>query len=151
MTVLPMGQVARNGPIKPNQLIVRAALIAAATTLLAVPAAFAQAVDTSAWVCKFCPFESGYRGDYEVGASNVSDDSAYFGDATGYDEEGVYANLDGSGSSVSDAHQLRWTIADLGLESRSAHLRGGKQGKYDYALAYRELPRRQYNTTESIF
>lgn len=151
MTVLPMGQVARNRPIKLNQLIVRSALIAAANTLLAVPAAVAQAVDTSAWECKFCPFESGYRGDYELGASNVSDDSAYFGDATGYDEEGVYANVDGSGSWVGDAHQLRWTIADLGLESRSADLRGGKQGKYDYTLAYSELPRRQYNTTESIF
>jgi len=134
-----------------RQIIVRSTLIGVASTLLVVPVAVAQAVDTSAWVCKFCPFESGYRGDYEFGVSNVSDDSAYFGDATGYDEEGVYANVDGSGSSVSDAHQLRWTIADLGLESRSADLRGGKQGKYDYTLAYREIPRRQYSTTETIF
>ena len=48
-------------------------------------AAHGQAVDTSEWACEYCPFEEGYRADFEVGAMNVSDDSAYFGDATGLD------------------------------------------------------------------
>jgi len=151
MTVLLMGLVARNRPAKIQQLIVRTVMIGAAHALFSWQVAAAQDVDMSKWVCQFCPFESGYRGDYEIGASSVSDDSAYFGDATGYDEEGVYANVDGNGSWLSDQHQLRWTIGDLGLESRAAKIRGGKQGSYDYSLAYREIPRRHFNTTETIF
>ena len=58
----------------------------------------AQNVDTSEWVCEFCPFEAGHSANYEVGASSVSDDSAYLGNATGYDEKGAFANLDGDGT-----------------------------------------------------
>ncbi len=117
----------------------------------AMPAAHAQVVDTSEWICEFCPFASGNRADLEVGASTVSDDSAYFGDASGYSEEGVYANVDGEGSYASDGHQLRWTVEDLGLDSRYAALRGGRQGIFDYTVAYRQLPRHRYFTTDTIF
>ncbi|MDH4125273.1 MAG: MtrB/PioB family decaheme-associated outer membrane protein [Gammaproteobacteria bacterium] len=118
---------------------------------LAAPGAGAQSVDTSEWICEFCPFQSGYHGDYEVGATNVSEDSAYLGDATGYDEAGVYADLGGDGAYTRDGHSLRWTLEDLGLESRSAAIEGAKSGRFDYRLAYRELPRRQFNTTTTIF
>lgn len=118
---------------------------------MAAIAANAQAVDTSEWVCEFCPFDDSYRGDYQVGATNVSDDSAYFGDATGYDEEGVYANLSGDGSFSSDSHRVHWTLEDLGLDSRYAALAGGQPGKFDYSLSYREIPRRQYYDTSTIF
>lgn len=110
-----------------------------------------QPVDTSGWECEFCPFEQGLKGDYDIGATAVSDDSAYFGDASGYDEEGVYANIDGDGSYTSDGQQMRWILEDLGLDSRFAELEGGNQGKYDYRVAYREIPRRRFFTTESIF
>lgn len=116
-----------------------------------MPAAHAQVVNTSEWICEFCPFESGNRADLEVGASTVSDDSAYFGDASGYSEEGVYANVDGEGSYASDGHQLRWTVEDLGLDSRFAELTGGRQGIFDYAVAYRQLPQHRYFTTDTIF
>jgi MtrB/PioB family decaheme-associated outer membrane protein len=118
---------------------------------LAPAGAGAQAVDTSEWLCEFCPFESGHQGDYEVGATSVSDDSAYIGDATGYDEDGIYANLDGDGAVTRDGHRLRWTLEDLGLDSRSAAIDGTKSGQFDYRLAYRELPRRQFNTTATVF
>jgi hypothetical protein len=118
---------------------------------LAPAGAGAQAVDTSEWLCEFCPFESGHQGDYEVGATSVSDDSAYIGDATGYDEDGIYANLDGDGAVTRDGHRLRWTLEDLGLDSRSAAIDGTKSGQFDYRLAYRELPRRQFNTTVTVF
>ncbi len=111
----------------------------------------AQTVDTSEWVCEFCPFETGHRADYGVGASSVSEDSAYFDDATGYGDEGVVANLDGEGTYTSANHRLEWTAEDLGLDSRFAELRGGKPGAFDYKLGYREIPRRQFITTESIF
>ena len=111
----------------------------------------AQSVDTSEWICEFCPFQSGYHGDYEAGATSVSDDSAYAGDATGYDQAGVYADLGGDGGYARDGHRLHWTVEDLGLDSRSAVIDGTKAGQFDYRLAYRELPRRQFNTTATIF
>jgi MtrB/PioB family decaheme-associated outer membrane protein len=108
-------------------------------------------VDTSAWICEFCPFESGHRADYELGASYVSEDSAYIGDASGYAEEGAYLNVDGQGSYYDDSYQMQWTVEDLGLDSRSAEISGGRQGTYDYHLSYRQLPRHVYDTTATIF
>ena len=122
------------------------------TTLLyvaAVPSAWA--VDTSKWKCEYCPFEEGLKGDYDLGATTVSEDSAYFGNATGYDEEGVYANIDGDGSYNSENQQMRWILEDLGLDSRFAELEGGNQGKYDYEASWREIPKRRFFTTDSIF
>lgn len=113
--------------------------------------AFAQTVDTSEWVCEYCPFESGHRADYDVGASVVSDDSAYFGDASGYDEEGAYANVDGEGTYASESHRIMWSVEDLGLDSRVAELDGGRPGVFGYRISWRELPRRQFITTDSIF
>ncbi len=118
--------------------------------LLATPALSAE-VDTSDWVCEFCPFESGHRADFEAGITSVSDDSAYFGDATGYNEEGEYLNVDGEGSYQNDNHQMRWTLEDLALDSRYAKLSGGSQGSYDYYLSYREIPRHVFDTTSTIF
>jgi MtrB/PioB family decaheme-associated outer membrane protein len=108
-------------------------------------------VDTSAWICEFCPFESGHRADFEVTAANVSDDSAYFGDASGYDEEGAYLNVDGFGAYRDDVYHMRWTIEDLGLDSRYADISGGRQGNYDFRLAYRQIPRHVFDTSGTIF
>jgi MtrB/PioB family decaheme-associated outer membrane protein len=118
---------------------------------LGVNTALAQSIDTSEWVCEFCPFESGHRASYDAGASKVSGDSAYFDDAAGYGKKGVVANLDGAGSYSSEGHRLEWTAEDLGLDSRFAGLNGGRPGKFDYQVSYREIPRRQFITTESIF
>lgn len=119
--------------------------------LLCGPLAVAQAVDTSEWVCEYCPFQDGHDADYAVGASNVSDDTAYFGNATGYDEKGTYANLDGRGLYARDAYRLSWLAEDLGLDSRVALVEGGKPGKFDFNFGWRELPRRQFNSTSTIF
>jgi MtrB/PioB family decaheme-associated outer membrane protein len=118
---------------------------------LAATVAHSQEADTSAWACEFCPFENGHRADYQLGASSVSDDAAHLGNASGYSEEGVYANVDGEGSFASDSHQLRWLVEDLGLDSRYAELAGGRQGTFDYDLSYREIPRTQFFTTDTIF
>jgi len=113
--------------------------------------AYGQVPDTSEWACEYCPFEEGHRADVELGATSVSEDSAYFGDATGYDEDGVYANVDGSGSYATDGFRLRWAVEDFGLDSRAVELDGGKPGRFDFNLGYRELPRRQFNTTATVF
>ena len=126
-------------------------VLTAVGAIALAPAVNAQTVDTSDWACEYCPFEEGHQGDYEVGATSVSDASAYFGNATGYDEDGVYGNVDGQGSYASDKHRMRWTLEDLALDSRAAELDGGRQGKFDYNLAWRELPRREFLTTSTIF
>lgn len=126
-------------------------LVAMMSMVMAAAAAQSQVPNTSAWECEFCPFENGHRADYQLGASSVSDDSAYFGDASGYSEQGVYANVDGEGGYAGEEHQLRWQVEDLGLDSRYAALAGGHQGTYDYNLSYREIPQTQFFTTETIF
>lgn len=128
-----------------NVFLLSAGLLAGAS------AALAEAPDTSSWVCEFCPFEKGYRADYEAGASYVSDDAAYFGDASGYDEEGLYADFGGSGSLITDAHQVRWLFEDAGLDSRALSLNGGNQGSYGYRLEYRQVPRHRFDTTQTVF
>ena len=107
--------------------------------------------DTSSWKCERCPFPSGQQANYSAGASYVSDDAARFGNATGYDEEGVYANLDGDGLYSGDSHRADWLIEDLGLDSRQFRLDGGHQGRYDYYAGYSELPYRSFDTTSTVF
>jgi MtrB/PioB family decaheme-associated outer membrane protein len=120
-------------------------------TLALGPMAHAQAVDTSDWACEYCPFEDGHRGDYEVGASQVSDDSAYFGKFTGYDEEGTVANLDGEGSYGSDGYRMRWMVEDLALDSRVIELEGSRLGVFDYNVGFSQVPYRRFITTSTVF
>jgi MtrB/PioB family decaheme-associated outer membrane protein len=107
--------------------------------------------DTSKWDCEMCPFPKGHVGDYDAGATYVSDDAARFGNATGYDEEGEYLLAEGDGRFDSDAQRLRWELDDLGLDSRSITVEGGNPGTYDYWLGYSELPYRRYDTSQTIF
>ena len=124
---------------------------ALATLLLASVTGFAE-VDTSDWKCEACPFDDGYRANVDAGATYVGEDGAIrFGNATGYDEKGGYANVDGHGRYVSDGYRLDWMIEDLGLDSRVFTLDAGRQGSFGVHLGYRELPYRQFDTTRTVF
>jgi len=125
-------------------------LLPAAFILLAPTIGFAQ-VDTSNWECESCPFDQGYRAELEVGATEVSDDAVRYGNFTGYDEKGTYANVDGQGRYVDDGYRADWYIEDLGLDSRVVELSAGKQGVFDVHVNYRELPFRRFDTTSTIF
>jgi hypothetical protein len=70
---------------------------------------------------------------------------------TGYDEAGGYADVNGSGRYDSDGHRVQWELTDLGLDSRSVEVEGGKPGTYKYQLDYSELPYRRYDTTQTVF
>ncbi len=129
----------------------RARLALFAAALSGAGSALAGDIDTSEWTCELCPFNNGYEGTATAGVTSSSDDSAYFGDATGYDESGVYGDLDTEGTWTDDAWFMRWSASDLLLDSRRVVLDGGNPGRWDYSLSYRELPRREYFTTESIF
>ena len=113
--------------------------------------AVAAGPDTSEWVCEYCPFETGHTTDLEVGLSHVSDDSAILGDANGYDEKGVYANVDGGGRYTSDGYRMQWAVSDLGLDSRSVAVEAGRPGVYEFSASWRDIPRRQFDTTSTIF
>ena len=123
----------------------------AAPLLLASGAGFAE-VDTSDWKCEGCPFDDGYRAYVDAGATYVGEDGAIrFGSATGYDDKGGYANVDGQGRYVSDGYRLDWTLEDLGLDSRVFTLDAGRQGSFGVHIGYSELPYWQYDTTRTVF
>jgi hypothetical protein len=129
------------------------AIAMSAIVSLALLAAVAESAppDTSNWNCGFCPFASGYEANITVGGSYVSDDAAKFGDASGYDEEGGYVNVDGEGNYAGENYQLSWYAEDLGLDSRVFEIEGGRQGSFGFNLAYRELPHRVFDTTSTVF
>ncbi|HEX7060990.1 MAG TPA: MtrB/PioB family decaheme-associated outer membrane protein [Woeseiaceae bacterium] len=115
------------------------------------PLAAAEPPDTSSWVCQYCPFATGHRADVTAGASYVSDDSAWFGDASGYDQQGAYLDVQGNGSSVFDSRELEWQIEDVALDARHLAVAGGRPGRYELSLDYRELPRHVFDTSETVF
>ncbi len=128
----------------------RSLLVASAVlALLAFPRA--NAVDTSEWLCETCPFVSGAGGEYSVGLTHVSDDAARFGNANGYDEEGLYANVGGEGHYRSDQLAMRWALEELGLDSRAASLDAGLANGLDLRLDYSELPYREFDTAATVF
>jgi MtrB/PioB family decaheme-associated outer membrane protein len=122
-----------------------------APLLLTPVIAFGQ-VDTSDWKCESCPFEKGYRASVDAGATYVGEDGAIrFGNATGYDDKGGFANLDGQGRYVSEDYHIDWMIEDLGLDSRVFEMDGGKQGTFGFHVGYRELPYRRFDTSRTVF
>ena len=127
------------------------AMLAIASSALIAPVAETAPPDTSNWKCNLCPFETGSQGNITAGGSYVSEDAAKFGDASGYDEKGGYANVDGEGKYASEGYRLNWYAEDLGLDSRVFEIDGGRQGKYGFYIGYRELPKRVFDTTSSVF
>ncbi len=131
-------------------------ILAIATLLLAaasgVSAEEAAAPDTSAWACSKCTFAKGYTAATELGAGYLDESSAKFGDATGLDEDGVYAVANAAGGvALESGYRLDYELLNLGLDSRSAELSGGKQGSYDFGLFYDRIPHRLSDTGETIF
>ncbi len=115
-------------------------------------AAAPAAPDTSTWTCKKCPFPSGYDGSAELGAGYLSDDSAAFGDGTGLDQKGGYVVAGAEGKAVKESgYTLSYDLRNLGLDSRSASIAGGKQGAYDFGLFYDRVPRRITDTAQTIY
>jgi MtrB/PioB family decaheme-associated outer membrane protein len=99
------------------------------------------AADTSGWECKFCAFETGSSGYVDAGIGYLSQDSFKFGEYTGLTDKGAYFVGDALyGYRDKNGHYLDLDARNLGLESRSLDLQGGKQGKYELFLNYQELP-----------
>jgi len=99
-------------------------------------------VDTSNYKCEECPFEEGYSGEIELGVGNVSDDSFKFGEYNGLNEQGAFAVANAKLRYRNpDAHYLDLSVRELGLDSRSVSIEGGRQGSYSLFLNYDEITR----------
>jgi len=118
---------------------------------LLAPAISMAQVDTSEWACEYCPFDDGYRARIDGGVTTVSDDAFRYGNFTGYDEEGVYGNLDGEGRYASDGYRVDYTMEDMFLDSRAFDLSISNDGLFEVNFGYRELPFRRFDTTRTIF
>ena len=112
----------------------------------------APSVDTESWVCDYCAFEEGWYSDLTLGVGSVSDDSYKFGEYNGLQEEGSYligeANARYRGE---DAVYLDLSASDLGLDTRSLAIEGGRQGSYDIFLRYDEIPHYISNSASSPY
>ena len=98
-------------------------------------------VDFSGWKCKYCVFEEGYSGEIEAGIGTVSESSYKFGEYNGLYEDGPY--LIGNATARyrdENAGYFDLRIRDLGLNTRSVELEGGRQGRYRVFLNYDEIP-----------
>ena len=99
------------------------------------------AIDTSKWKCKFCEFEEGWYSDVTLGVGYVDEASFKFGEYNGLNEDGAYLigeiNARYRGE---DAAYLDLSVADVGLDTRSLAIEGGRQGSYDLFLRYDEWP-----------
>jgi len=127
------------------------ALAAAVTAALTSPAAMAQ-VDTSDWTCQYCPFDEAYRAEHTAGATAVSGNDGYrYGNGTGYDDEGAYADLGSNGKYVGDSVVATWTLQDLGIDSRSMDLSIRSKGTFKVDLGYKGLPYRLFDSTSTVY
>ena len=131
--------------------IVKSCLTVAAPLALLAPAVSLAQVDTSDWACESCPFDQGYRAEIDAGASSVSEDAARFGNYTGHDEEGTYADVSGHGRYANEGYRMDWYAEDLGLDARALELSTGKQGVFDFRLGYRDIPFRRFDTSSTVF
>jgi MtrB/PioB family decaheme-associated outer membrane protein len=101
----------------------------ASLPLLAMVAA-AQPVVPPGWQCRFCPFPEGVYSNWSFATAYVSGASEKFGDFLGLDDKGYYPLLDAQLRSFGDGSYWSAGIEDLGLDSRSLAIDGGRPGLY---------------------
>ncbi len=135
------------------------ALVVLATLALCLPSLAraddqtTAAPDTSKWKCSFCEFEEeGRSGLLDLGLGYVSDDSFKFGEYNGLEEKGAYliGNMTGRYRGE-DAAYVDLSVTDLGLDTRTLGVEGGKQGRYKLFLKYSELPHNISDTAQTPF
>lgn len=92
----------------------------------------------------------------EFGLGHVSDDSFKHGEYSGLHDDGLFPvlDLDIHRRDAYDSETARYWKArgiGLGLDSRYLGLEHGNQGDYKIRLEYDQLPRMQFDSTETIF
>jgi MtrB/PioB family decaheme-associated outer membrane protein len=130
---------------------IQLSLLAVLSTL-SVAAGGQVAPDTSKWQCKLCKFEDGLSGTVEVGGAYVSDSSAKFGEYNGLGQDGGYF-LGDLNARFRGKDAAYWDVdaTNLGLETRSLNVEGGRQGRYKLLLNYQELTHFVSDTAQTPF
>ena len=127
-------------------------LAVASCLATAADAAEPAAANTGEWTCSKCPFPKGYQADATLGGGYLDQSSAKFGQYTGLDEKGGYVVADAEGSYTAESgYGLSYELTDLGLDSRSIDIEGGRQGAYEFGLHYDRVPVPIWDTTQTPF
>ena len=112
----------------------------------------AQESTNDGWQCALCAYPEGWFLDTEIGGGYVSDDSFLFGNYTGLNDQGGYF----IGDVVADywgqsGDHWYFEGLNLGLDSRSMTIEGGRQGQYELRLSYDKLPHFLFESGETPF
>ena len=109
-------------------------------------------VDTSAWLCDFCGYKQGWFGTLDIGPGYASDASLKFADYRGIEDKGAFISINGDVHYLDrDGRYFDLYARDLGIENRQLEMRGGRQGRYEIRLAYREIPKYRGFGTQTVF
>ena len=94
------------------------------------------------WRCKFCEFEeTQWIHEIELGLLYLSDSSFKYGRYIGLEDEGYDLITNYSGRfRDEDGYYVDIAAAELGLDSRSLSIAGGRQGRSSYLFHYNETP-----------
>jgi MtrB/PioB family decaheme-associated outer membrane protein len=119
---------------------------------LAATSVWAADQQPANWQCAKCPFPEGAQLKTTAGAGYQSDDSFKFGDYTGLFDDGAFFVGDVS-ADYFGANALRWRAdgENLGLDSRQIDIQGGWQGRLELRLGYDELPRKLFETSQTVY
>jgi len=108
--------------------------------------------DTSKWVCKFCTVPFGWSGAWDMGLIYVDDPTPKFSDYRGLDDDGAYLDLGGNSNYRDEkGNYIDFYANNLGLDSRSLQIRGGKQGTFELRTHYSEIPRYMGHGTQTPY
>ena len=127
-------------------------LLLAVLSVLSATGAGQAVPDTSKWPCSMCKFEDGLSGTVEAGGASVSDASAKYGEYNGLGEDGgsfigeLNARVRGK-----DAAYWNLDAANLGRDTRSLSVEGGRQGRYKLLLHYQGLPHLVSDSAQTSF
>ncbi len=147
MAMLKIGKGVTTAGAMPLTMLLYLVLAASALADTTDPVIPAE-LDISGWDCEYCVVETGYSGEAELGAGYVSDDSFKFGEYNGLEDNGAF--LIGNVTARyrdENAGYLDLKVRDLGLDTRSLDVEGGRQGRYRLFLTYDEIP---HNISDSV-
>ncbi len=109
-------------------------------------------IDTSRWLCSLCIYPLGWFGTLDFGPGYVGDSSLKFGDYRGLEEKGLFLSLDGNTHyRDNDGRYFDLYARNLAIDSRQLELRGGRQGRLELRLGYREIPKYRGYGTQTPF
>ncbi|VAW92258.1 hypothetical protein MNBD_GAMMA22-300 [hydrothermal vent metagenome] len=109
---------------------------------------------TSKWQCKYCPDNSDEPWLFELtsGLGVVSNNSYKFGEYNGLNKKGVFLILDIDMMYRDDnANYFNLRATELGLETRTVEIEGGKQGDYKVNVGLKNISRYQLDTARSPY